>query len=469
MLGRVTSAIGHAGGSIGAIDLVEASDRNLVRDIVVNASSEADARRVVETLKSLNRVKVQEVSDRTFRLHRGGKIEVTPKIPIRNRDELAMVYTPGVARVSLAIARKADRAWPLTIKSSTVAIVTDGSAVLGLGNIGPFGALPVMEGKAMLFKSLADLNAFPICLATQEVPAIVETVRRIAPVFGGINLEDISAPRCFEVEEALSSALDIPVMHDDQHGTAVAALSGLINALKVVGKKMKSVRVVIAGAGAAAIGTAKLLRRAGAGDIVVCDRLGAIYSGRTEHMNFAKEWAALNTNKGKLRGSLREVLRGADVFLGLSAGGQLKPADVKRMARNPVVFAMANPVPEIMPEDIPFARVVATGRSDYPNQINNALVFPGVFKGALAVRAKRIAPGMLLAAARAIADAVPPKALGPDFIIPSIFTHGLADAVAEAVSGEAVRSHDARGSDLLKEGVLEFDRRSLVPEKNHAH
>ncbi len=444
MLGRVTSAIGKAGGSIGSIDLVNAGERDLVRDLVVNAASEAQARLVSKAVERVRGAKLLHVSDRTFLVHLGGKIEVTPKLPIKTRDDLSMVYTPGVARVCLAIAEQPEKAWSLTIKRNTVAVVSDGSAVLGLGNIGPFGAMPVMEGKAMIFKGFAGVDAFPICLSTQNTAEIIETVVRIAPAFGGINLEDISAPRCFEIEEKLQGLLDIPVMHDDQHGTAVVVMAGLINALKLMRKKLKDVKVVVSGVGASGVGVSRLLMHAGARHIIGCDTAGAIFKGRTENMNPVKEWYAAHTNPGGFRGPCSQALKGADVFVGLSGPGTVKPADIRRMAPKPIVFAMANPTPEVMPYEIPFAGIVATGRSDFPNQINNALAFPGIFRGALDVRATTITTSMLVAAAHAIAAVVDRRHLGADNIIPSLFNPLVAPAVAAAVSKEAARCGAAR-------------------------
>ncbi|MBI3552874.1 MAG: NAD-dependent malic enzyme [Elusimicrobia bacterium] len=447
MLGRITSLIGKVGGSIGSIDLVSAQDSELVRDIVVNAASEEQARKIPQALHKLKGAEVLHVSDRTFLVHLGGKIEVVAKIPLKTRDDLSMVYTPGVARVCLAIAEKPEKAWNLTIKRNTIAVVSDGTAVLGLGDIGPYGAMPVMEGKAMIFKAFGGLDAFPICLTTKDPDEIVETVVRISPGFGGINLEDISAPRCFEIEEKLQKRLDIPVMHDDQHGTAVVVLAGLINALKIVKKRFSEVKIVISGVGASGVGVSRLLMEAGARNIIGCDRAGAIYKGRKENMNSTKEWYAKHTNPDGVRGPIAGALKGADIFLGLSGPGTVKASELKRMAKDSIVFAMANPTPEVMPEEIPFVKVIATGRSDYPNQINNALAFPGIFRGALDVRASSISTSMLVAAAHAIAGTVDPKALGPDYIIPSIFNTAVAKAVAEAVSIDAKRCGVARRRD----------------------
>ena len=445
MLGRVAMAIGDAGGDIGAVDLVESGRDHILRDITINARDSIHGTQIVNRLKQVTGVRVVNISDRTFLMHLGGKIEIQSKVPIRTRDDLSMAYTPGVARVCLAIKEDRHRAFSLTIKQNTVAVVTDGTAVLGLGDIGPEGALPVMEGKAMLFKEFANVDAFPICLATKEPDKIVETVKYLAPGFGGINLEDIAAPRCFEIEERLQKALDIPVFHDDQHGTAVVVLAALINALKVVKKRLPDVRIVITGAGASGIATAKLLMKEGAKHIVGCDRAGAIYAGRTENMNSMKEWFAKHTNPRKIRGTAGEALVDADVFIGLSGPGVVSLKDVKAMNRDAIVFAMANPVPEIQPEEAgPFVRVMATGRSDYPNQINNSCCFPGFFRGMLDVRAKRVNDQMKLAAAHALAAIVAKSELSDEYITPSMFDARVVPAVAAAVAEAAVKTGVAR-------------------------
>lgn len=445
MLGKVAAAIGDAGGNIGAIDLVEIGKDFLVRDISVAAGSEEHSHRIVETVRGVEGIHVVSVSDRTFLLHLGGKIEIRNKVPLKTRDDLSMAYTPGVARVCMAIHRDPAKAFRLTIKRNTIAVVTDGSAVLGLGNIGPEAALPVMEGKAMLFKEFAGVDAFPICLATQDVRGIVEAVTAIAPVFGGINLEDISAPRCFEVEARLKEALDIPVFHDDQHGTAVVVLAALLNALKIVRKSLEEIKVVIAGAGAAGISTTKILLSMGVRRLLACDRKGIIYPRRRADMNPMKRWLAQATNPEECKGTIADALEGADVFIGLSGPRLLKPEDLTRMARDPIIFAMANPDPEIMPEEAaPHVRVMATGRSDYPNQINNVLCFPGLFRGILDCRAREINEEMKLAAARAIASVVSEKELQEDYIIPSVFNKKVVDAVARAVARAAVATGVAR-------------------------
>ena len=445
MLGKVTSAIGKAGGDIGAIDLVEVRKKTIIRDLTFKASDERHGQQVVERLKAIGGVKVVHVSDRTFLMHLGGKIEIKGKIPVKTRDDLSMAYTPGVARVCMAIHHDPEKAYTLTVKQNSVAVVTDGTAVLGLGDIGPNGAQPVMEGKALIFKEFAGVDAWPLCLATKDVDEIVTIVKAISPAFGGINLEDISAPRCFEIEERLQKALDIPVFHDDQHGTAVVVLAAPINALKVVKKRLPDVRIVITGAGASGIATAKLLMKEGAKHIVGCDRAGAIYAGRTENMNSMKEWFAKHTNPRKVRGTAGEALVDADVFIGLSGPGVVSLKDVKAMNRDAIVFAMANPVPEIQPEEAgPFVRVMATGRSDYPNQINNSCCFPGFFRGMLDVRAKRVNDQMKLAAAHALAAIVAKSELSDEYITPSMFDARVVPAVAAAVAEAAVKTGVAR-------------------------
>jgi malate dehydrogenase (oxaloacetate-decarboxylating) len=437
-LGQLTSAIGRAGGDIGAVDLVESVRGRIRRDITINARDQDHEREIVESVRAIPWVQVVTVLDRTFQAHRGGKIEVVSRTPIRTRDDLARVYTPGVARVSEAIAEDPRRAFSLTIKRHCVAVVTDGSAVLGLGDIGPLAALPVMEGKAALFKEFGGVDAFPICLDARDPDEIVRIVEAIAPTFGAINLEDISAPRCFEIESRLRASLPLPVFHDDQHGTAVVVLAALLNALKLVGKQLRQVRIVVSGAGAAATGCVHLLRRAGARQIIVGDRAGIIYAGRKQHMTPQKEWLAVHTNPDRLTGRLGRALAGADVFIGLSTPGAVKAAAIRTMGRDAVVFALANPIPEVMPEEIEgAARVIATGRSDYPNQINNVLCFPGLMRGLLDARVEDITDKMLIAAARAIARAVPPSELHEDYIIPSVFDARVAPAVAEAVVAAA--------------------------------
>jgi malate dehydrogenase (oxaloacetate-decarboxylating) len=444
-LGEITTAIGLAGGDIEGIDIVSVGKDFLIRDITVNASSETHDKQIIDSLTDIDGVEVTNVSDRTFLMHLGGKIEVVSKIPLKTRSDLSMAYTPGVARVCEAIHKDPEKRFNLTIKKNTVAVVSDGTAVLGLGDIGPAAAMPVMEGKAQLFKEFGGVDAFPICLNTKDPHEIVQTIKNISVAFGGINLEDISAPRCFEIEERLKEELDIPVFHDDQHGTAVVVLAALINALKIVGKKIEDIKVVVNGVGAAGVACSKIVMAAGVKNIVGCDQKGAIYEGRTEHMNWVKDWYARNTNPSKEEGSVHDVLKSADVFLGLSVPGVITQDDLKNMAPDPIVFAMANPVPEIMPEDAEgLVAVMATGRSDYPNQINNVLCFPGIFRGALNCRASRINEAMKLAAATAIAEIIGPDELHPDYIIPSVFDRRVAEAVAAKVEDAAYASGVAR-------------------------
>lgn len=442
--GILANAIGDAGGQVAAVDMRSATKSRITRDVTINVSSDVigiDVRRAVESIEG---VRVLSVSDSTFLAHLGGKIHIEPKIPVKTRSDLSTVYTPGVARVSMAIAADPSKAFQLTIKRNCVAVVSDGTAVLGLGDIGPLGALPVMEGKAMLFKQFADIDAFPICLDTKDVDEIVETVVRIAPVFGGINLEDISAPRCFEVEQKLIERLDIPVMHDDQHGTAVVILAALINAARVVGKDLHDICVVVSGSGAAGTATIKMLLEAGVRDVIPVDRAGAL-NRDDRYENSHWRWLAEHCNRENRRGSLADVLVGTDVFIGVSAPGILQPEYIATMARDPIIFAMANPTPEIMPDvAAPVATIVATGRSDFPNQVNNLLAFPGIFRGALDVRASRITERMKLAAAYAIASIVTDEERNAEYIIPSVFDPRVVDIVAKAVAGAAVEEGVAR-------------------------
>jgi len=440
MLAHILQAIGSAGGSIGQIDLIEQTRKELVRDISVDASSTEHAEQITEAVKAITDIKVLNVYDRTFNLHRGGKISVQSKIPLKNQGDLAMAYTPGVGRICTEIAQNPDKVYSLTAKGNMVAIVTDGSAVLGLGNLGAAGALPVMEGKAMLFKEFAGVDAFPICLATQDTDEIVQTIKNISPVFGGINLEDISAPRCFEIEARLQRELDIPIFHDDQHGTAIVSLAALFNALKVVEKSMTEIRIVINGAGAAGVAIARLLQKAGAKHIVMCDSRGILSTSRTDLNSQKLEFA------GAQSGGLADAMAGADVFLGVSAPGVVTPGMVRSMAVKPIVFAMANPVPEIQPELIVNdVAVMATGRSDYANQINNVLAFPGIFRGALDCRARTMTTSMFLEAAAAIASLVKPSELGSEHIVPSVFDERVAPTVAAAVQ-RAARADGVAGN-----------------------
>jgi len=449
MLGELTTAIGDAGGSIGAIDTVETGEMSAHRQITVACGDQEHADRVIAAVESVPGVGLIEVTDRTFELHRGGKIHTGLKTSLKTRDDLSMAYTPGVGRVCTAIAEEPSRAFEFTIKSNTVAVVSDGTAVLGLGDIGPLAALPVMEGKAMLFKEFADIDAVPICLDTRDPDEIVETVKRIAPGFGGINLEDISSPRCFEIESRLIEELDIPVFHDDQHGTAIVVLAALLNACRLTDRRIEDLHVAMVGAGAAGVAVVKILMNAGITSVVACDRYGAIHAGRPDYeggsMNVAKTWLAENTNAEQRDGSPAEALEGSDLFIGLSGPGIIAPEDLRRMNPDPFVFAMANPTPEVAPEDAaPYVRVMATGRSDYPNQINNVLAFPGIFRGALDVRATRITEEMKVAAAHGIAEVVTDEELSEDYIVPSVFNGYVSSCVASAVAEEAERSGAVR-------------------------
>jgi malate dehydrogenase (oxaloacetate-decarboxylating) len=437
-LGKLAVAIGDAGGNITQLEGFDVRGEFLDEDVVVNCSSEAHQEEVLTAVRGLEGVEIITARDRTFEMHEGGKIEVLARMPIRDREDLSMAYTPGVARVCMAIAADRERSRDLTIRKNTVAIVSDGTAVLGLGDIGPHAAMPVMEGKALLFKNFAGVDAFPVCIDVHSADEIVETVERLAPTFGGVNLEDIAAPVCFEVEERLKASLDIPVFHDDQHGTAVVVLAALQNALKLTDKKMSDLRVVIAGVGAAGVACGKILLEAGVAEVIGADRKGAIYEGR-EDMNFAKQWFAENTNRDRRKGAVGELLAGGDVFIGVAGPGIIEPTDLDRMNTDPFVFALANPDPEIRPEQAKGrAAIIATGRSDFPNQINNVLAFPGIFRGALDANATSITEGMKLAAAEAIAEAIPMADLRADYIIPSVFDTSVAPRVAEAVAAAAV-------------------------------
>ena len=432
MLASVTQAIAATGGNLGQIDLIEQSRQESTRDITVDAASTEHAETIVQAVKELPDIQVIDVYDRTFNLHRGGKISIVSRIPLKSVSDLAMAYTPGVGRICKAIAENPEEVYNLTIKQNTVAIVTDGSAVLGLGNLGPEAALPVMEGKAMLFKEFAGLDAFPICLDTQDPDEIVKAVKNIAPVFGGVNLEDIAAPRCFEIEKRLRAELNIPIFHDDQHGTAIVTLAALFNSLKLIQKSIADIRIVINGAGAAGIAIARLLRKASAETILMCDSQGIISTNRPDLTAEKLEFAV------KAQGTLAGAVQGADVFIGVSAPGVLTPEMVQGMTKDAIVFAMANPIPEIQPELVPKnVTVMATGRSDYPNQINNVLAFPGVFRGALDCRARTITTNMCLQAASAIASLVKPADLNREHIIPSVFDQRVATAVAAAVQQAA--------------------------------
>ena len=436
-IGRLTTCVGEAAAIVTALDVVDSDPTTVIVDLTCDTADATHADQVVKSLTALDGVDVRKVSDRTFLLHLGGKIEVAPKVALRNRDELSRAYTPGVARVCLAIAENPADARRLTIKRNTVAVVTDGSAVLGLGNIGPAAALPVMEGKAALFKRFGGVDAWPVVLDTQDTDEIVSIVRAIAPGYGGINLEDIAAPRCFEIETRLRELLDIPVFHDDQHGTAICVLAALTNALRVVGKRLADVRVVVSGAGAAGTAIMKLLLRQGVGDIIAYDRQGALHRGLSG-LNPAWQWLAEHTNSAGFSGDLRAALRGADVFIGVSAPNLLTGADIATMAPGAIVFALANPDPEVDPREARrYAAVVATGRSDQPNQINNVLAFPGVFRGMLDAHAEEFTEEMAIAAARAIADVVGTDKINPSVIVPSVFDPRVAPTVAAAVRAAA--------------------------------
>jgi malate dehydrogenase (oxaloacetate-decarboxylating) len=437
VVSELTTAIEGAGGLVTGIDVTASGHERITVDVTCATRGDQHAEEIVATLETLPGVVVDRVSDRTFLLHLGGKLRIESKVPIRNRDDLSMIYTPGVARVCEAIARRPEDARRLTIKRNTVAVVTDGTAVLGLGDIGPLASLPVMEGKAALFKRFADIDAFPIALDTTDVEEIVRTVKAIAPVFAGINLEDISAPRCFEIERRLRDELDIPVFHDDQHGTAIVALAALMNALRVVGKELPAVRIVLSGAGAAGTAILKLLLAAGAGEVVVADIDGVVHVERPA-LAESLRWTAEHTNPRGLSGTLKDAMVGADVFIGVSAPNVIDADDVARMAEGAIVFAMANPAPEIDPvEAAKHAAIVGTGRSDFANQINNVLAFPGVFRGLLDAQSSRITDDLLLAAARALASTVKPDELNPTYIVPSVFNPDVTTVVAEAVAAAA--------------------------------
>jgi malate dehydrogenase (oxaloacetate-decarboxylating) len=442
--GHVATAIGETGAILGAIDLVRVERGVKIRDITVSCIDASHGERVAAAVGAIEGITVDDVFDRTFQLHHGGKIQVTSTVPLKTRDDLSMAYTPGVARISSAIHDDVGRAWELTIKGNTVAVISDGTAVLGLGDIGAEAALPVMEGKALLFKEFAGIDAFPLCLGTTDVEEIISIVRALAPTFGAVNLEDIAAPRCFEIEQRLRAELDIPVFHDDQHGTAIVVLAALLNSLRLVGKRVQDTRIVVTGAGAAGMACTNIILAEGATNIIVCDVDGALYSGRP---GLDRERAALaeHTNPGREQGMANDLLAGADAYIGVSGPGAVSAAAVRTMAPGAIVFAMANPTPEVQPEDVAAdVRVMATGRSDYPNQINNVLAFPGVFRGALDVRASTINEEMKLAAARAIAAVVSDDELDAEYIIPSVFNRDVAPAVAEAVAEAARASGVAR-------------------------
>ncbi len=444
MFAKIATAISSAGGDLGSVDIVRVEKGKILRDITVNARNEEHEKLIVKAIRTVAGVKVLRVMDRTFVAHEGGKIEIKNKLSVRDRSDLSQVYTPGVARVCMDIHHTKEHAYRYTIKGNSVAVISDGTAVLGLGDIGPEAALPVMEGKAMIFKEFAGIDAFPIVLATKDVDEIVTTVKNIAPAFGGINLEDFSAPHCFEVENRLRKMLHIPVFHDDQHGTAVVALAALINVSRLLKRDIRKFKIVVVGAGAAGTAVTKIMLASGVRDIVVCDRAGALYPGR-KGMDPSKRELAKLTNPRKVRGRISDAMEGAHVFIGLSAPNVITADDVRRMAKDPVVFALANPDPEIAPEEVhEMVRIIATGRSDYPNQINNMLGFPGIFRGLLDVRARGVNEAVKLAAAEAIASTVAAGELHEDYIIPSPFNRKVVSAVAAAVAETAKKTGLAR-------------------------
>src|SRR3954463_10226873 len=453
-LGRLTAAIAEAGGQLQGVDLVPGAgpEGKRVREFTIDAADRDHWEKILRAIGSTRGARVLDYVDRTMQMHRGGKIDMRNKYPVKTRDDLSMAYTPGVARVCMDIHADRSKAFEYTIKKNTVAVVSDGSAVLGLGNIGPEAAMPVMEGKCMLFKEFAGVDAFPICLDTQDADEIIRAVELMAPTFGGINLEDISAPRCFEIEDRLKESLDIPVFHDDQHGTAVVVLAALLNAVKLTGKRLEDLHVLVVGLGAAGVAVTRILLEAGVVHVVGCDSRGAVSTGREDYldgsMNPVKRWYAEHSNPERRAGRPGDVIDGADLFIGLS-GARVMPAEaLARMNGDAMVFAMANPTPEVGPEEAaPYARIVATGRSDYPNQINNVLAFPGIFRGALDVRASQITEEMKMAAARGIAAIVGEDELREEYIIPSVFNREVAPAVAAAVAEEARTSGVAQADE----------------------
>ena len=455
MLAKVLDAIGKERGDPGAVDVVKVEGGYKVRDVTVAARDQAHAKDIVAAVRKIDGIQIRNVSDRVFLLHLGGKIRIENKVPLETRDALSMAYTPGVGRVCEAIAADKKKVYTLTIKQNSVAVVSDGSAVLGLGNIGPEAAMPVMEGKAMLFKEFGDIDAYPICLDTQEVDEIVSAVKWMAPGFGAVNLEDISSPRCFEIEQRLKNELDIPVFHDDQHGTAVVTLAATINALKVVKKQLKELRIVVVGAGAAGVAIVRILQEAGAQEILVCDSKGIITRNRADISGGIKKWLAENTNSNNEEGLVHDAMKNADLLIGVSGPGIITRDDVRVMASDPMVFALANPVPEIQPEEInDLACIIATGRSDYPNQINNVLAFPGIFRGVLDCSATDINEAMKIAAAHAIAECIEEEDLGTEYIVPSVFNKKVVRMVAQAVKKAAYESGVAeRKKTTFKGGI----------------
>ncbi len=441
MFAQLATVLSLAGGDLGSVDIVRVEKGKIIRDVTINARDAEHEKAITHAIKEMRGIRVLRVMDRTFSAHEGGKIEIHNKIAVKDRADLSKVYTPGVARVCMDIVGHKEHAYRYTIKGNSVAVVTDGTAVLGLGDIGPEAAMPVMEGKAMLFKEFGGIDAFPIALGTKDTEEIITTVKNISVPFGGINLEDISGPRCFEIERRLQQLLDIPVFHDDQHGTAVVVLAALINVGRLLRKDIRKFRVVIAGAGAAGIANANMLTAYGIKDIIVCDRTGAIYKGRRQYMNFYKKLLAKTSNPRKIKGTLSEVLQDANVFIGLSGPNIIPASDIKKMAKDPIVFALANPDPEVSPEDaLPLSKILATGRSDYPNQINNVLGFPGIFRGLLDVKAKGVNEAVKFAAAQAIAHVIAEDELHEDYIIPSIFDRKVASSVAHAVADAAKKT-----------------------------
>ena len=445
MLAKIINTISNNGGDMSAIDVVSIEGDYIVRDLTINTNGNDHAEKIIDKLNTLKEVNIQNVSDQTFLLHLGGKIEVNSAFDISTRDDMSKAYTPGVGRISSHIHKTPEAAWALTTKSHTIAVVTDGSAVLGLGNIGPEAALPVMEGKAMILKNFANVDAWPICLNTQDEDEIVDIVKAISPGFGGINLEDISAPRCFYIEQRLKQEIDIPVFHDDQHGAAIVVLAALINSLKIVNKKPKDIKIVIAGVGAAGIACANILMDYGVKNIIGIDRQGIVSRNRNYNDNIYKKNFAEKTNPENIKGDLKKALKNADCFIGLAGPNMVTKEMLEQMKPQSIVFALANPVPEIMPELIPSnVKVMATGRSDYPNQVNNSLAFPGIFKGILEVRAKSITDKMKISAAKAIASVIPRRLLSSDFIIPSVFDKNVVKSVSENIAAAAVKEGVSR-------------------------
>ena len=450
-IARISAAVAKTGASIGHIDIIEVVNGRTIRDFTIECYDEAHAREVLGVLHELENVHLHSATDDTFKMHEGGKLETVSRVPLKTRNDMSMAYTPGVGRVCMAIHHDYRKSFNLTIRKNCIAVVSDGSAVLGLGNIGAAAAMPVMEGKAILFKEFGNVDAFPLCIQTQDADEIVNFVKWVAPTFGGINLEDISSPRCFYIEERLKKEIDIPVFHDDQHGTAIVVVAGLINALKITGMKAENMKVVVTGAGASGIAVTKFMIHFGVKNVIMCDRKGAIHKGNEYPDNAAKQWAVEQTNPHNEKGSVHDVIKGADMFLGLSGPDVLTEDDLKKMHPKPIIFAMSNPVPEIMPEvAAPYASVMATGRSDYPNQVNNVLAFPGIFRGALDAHASDINEEMKIAAANAIASSIDDSDINPDNIIPSVFNKKVNKNVEKAVAKAA---HDTGVSRRFPKGT----------------